>query len=108
VLAPTLGQFARAYPDVALEMTTTNEGRFDLVAERFDAGIHLGESIERDMIAMRVSPDQRAAIVWAPSYFSIALQAGLAARPDTPYTAPTTLASETPASPRDSRDWNKP
>src|SRR6266545_1471674 len=70
VLAPKLGQFARDYPDVVLDVTTTNEGRFDLVAGRFDAGIHLGEFIERDMIAVRVSPDQRAAIVGAPEYFN--------------------------------------
>jgi DNA-binding transcriptional LysR family regulator len=69
VLAPKLGQFARDYADVVLDVTTTNEGRFDLVAGRFDAGIHLGESIERDMIAVRVSPDQRAAIVGSPRYF---------------------------------------
>src|SRR5262245_27542232 len=69
VLAPKLGQFAREYPDVVLDVTTTNEGRFDLVAGGFDAGIHLGEFIERDMIAVRVSPDQRAAIVGSPRYF---------------------------------------
>ena len=68
VLAPKLGQFARDYPDVVLDVTTTNEGRFDLVAGRFDAGIHLGEFIERDMIAVRVSPDQRAAIVGSSRY----------------------------------------
>src|SRR5712692_2315261 len=70
VLAPKLGQFARAYSDVVLDVTTTNEGRFDLVAGHFDAGIHLGEFIERDMIAVRVSPDQRAAIVGSTSYFA--------------------------------------
>jgi DNA-binding transcriptional LysR family regulator len=69
VLAPKLGPFARAFPDVQLDVSTTNEGRFDLVAGGFDAGIHLGEFIERDMIAVRVSPDQRAAIVAAPRYF---------------------------------------
>lgn len=70
VLAPRIGRFAREYPDVVLEVTTTHEGRFDLVAGGFDAGIHLGEFIERDMIAVRVSPDQRAAIVASPRYFS--------------------------------------
>jgi DNA-binding transcriptional LysR family regulator len=57
VLAPKLGQFAREYPDVALEITT-DDNRMDLVAGRFDAGIHLGDFLERDMIAVRVSPDQ--------------------------------------------------
>jgi DNA-binding transcriptional LysR family regulator len=69
VLAPKLGVFAHAYPDVVLDVTTTNEMRLDLVAGHFDAGIHLGEFIERDMIAVRVSADQRAAIVGAPEYF---------------------------------------
>jgi DNA-binding transcriptional LysR family regulator len=70
VLAPKLGQFARDYPDVVVDLTTTEEGRLDLVSAGFDAGIHLGEFIERDMIAVRVSNDQRAAIVGSPSYFA--------------------------------------
>jgi DNA-binding transcriptional LysR family regulator len=69
VLAPKLGQFARRYPDVVLDVTTTTAMRLNLVAGNFDAGIHLGEFIERDMIAVRVSPDQRAAIVASPGYF---------------------------------------
>src|SRR5207247_2000586 len=56
VLAPKLGQFARDYPDVVLDVTT-DEARVDLVAAGFDAGIHLGEFIERDMVAIRVSQD---------------------------------------------------
>ena len=51
-----------------LDVTTTNEGRFDLVAGGYDAGIHLGEFIERDMIGQGVT-DQRAAIVASPCYF---------------------------------------
>ena len=69
VLAPKLGRFARDYPDVVLDVTTT-EDRVDLVASHFDAGIHLGEFIERDMITFRVSPDLRAAIVGSPEYFA--------------------------------------
>jgi DNA-binding transcriptional LysR family regulator len=68
VLAPKLGQFARDYPDIVLDVTT-DESRVDLVAARFDAGIHLGEFIERDMLAVRVSPDLRPAIVGSPGYF---------------------------------------
>lgn len=68
VLGPKLGQFARDYPDVVLEVTT-DESRVDLVAAGFDAGIHLGEFIERDMVAIRVSPDLRPAIVSSPRYF---------------------------------------
>jgi len=70
VLAPKLGQFARDYPDIVVDLTTTEEGRVDLVGAGFDAGIHLGEFIERDMVAVRVSKDQRAAIVGSPVYFA--------------------------------------
>jgi DNA-binding transcriptional LysR family regulator len=70
VLAPNLGQFARDYPDVLLDITTTEESRVDLVSAGFDAGIHLGEFIERDMLAVRVSKEQRAAIAGAPGYFA--------------------------------------
>jgi len=68
ILAPKLAQFARDYPDVVLDVTTTEESRVDLVRAGFDAGIHLGEFVERDMVAVRVSKEQRAAIVGAPSY----------------------------------------
>jgi DNA-binding transcriptional LysR family regulator len=69
VVAPKLGQFARDYPDVTLDITT-DEKRVDLVAGRFDAGIHLMEFIEQDMAAVRVSPDLRPAIVASPGYFA--------------------------------------
>lgn len=69
VLAPKLGQFARDYPDIVLEVTT-DDSRMDIVAEGFDAGIHFGEYIEKDMIAVRVSPDLRPAIVGSPGYFN--------------------------------------
>src|SRR5918993_5020958 len=70
VLAPRLSPFAHRYPDVILEVTATQEGRTELVAAGFDAGIHLGESIQRDMIAVRVSRDQRLAVVGSPAYFA--------------------------------------
>jgi len=69
VLAPKLGQFARDYPDIVLDVIT-DERRVDLVAGGFDAGIHLGEYIEQDMIAIRVSPEVRAAIVGSARYFA--------------------------------------
>lgn len=69
VLAPKLGRFARNYPDVLLDVTTA-DARVDLVAAGFDAGVHLGEFIERDMVTVRVSPDRRPAIVGAPDYFA--------------------------------------
>jgi DNA-binding transcriptional LysR family regulator len=68
VLAPKLGQFARKYPDVVLDVTT-NDSRMDIVAAGFDAGIQFGEYIEKDMIAVRVTPDHRPAIVGSPRYF---------------------------------------
>lgn len=68
VIAPKLGEFARTYPEVVLEITT-NDSRMDIVAAGFDAGIHFGEYIEKDMIAVRVSPDRRPVIVGSPDYF---------------------------------------
>jgi DNA-binding transcriptional LysR family regulator len=68
VLAPKLGQFARDYPDVLLDVTT-EKSRVDIVAAGYDAGIQLQEFIERDMVAVRVSRDLRAAIVASPDYF---------------------------------------
>ena len=68
VLAPKLERFAREYPDIVLDITT-DDSPLNLVAGRFDLGIHLGEFIARDMIAVRVSRDQRAAIVGSPQYF---------------------------------------
>ena len=70
VLAPKLVQFVSNYPDIVLDVSTTQEGRTELVAAGFDAGIHLGESIQRDMVAVRVSRDHRLAIVGSPSYFA--------------------------------------
>jgi DNA-binding transcriptional LysR family regulator len=68
VVAAKLGRFARDYPDVELDITT-EDGRVDLVAAGFDAGIQFGEFIAQDMVAVRVSPDLRPAIVGAPAYF---------------------------------------
>lgn len=68
VLGPKIAAFTDAYPDVVLDVTTSAD-RVDLVSGGFDAGIQLGEYVERDMVAVRVSPDQRAAIVGAPRYF---------------------------------------
>lgn len=69
VLAPKLGQFLREYPDVVLEVTT-DDSRMDIVAGGFDAGIHLGEFIQKDMIAVRVGPDHQPVIVGSPTYFA--------------------------------------
>ena len=68
-VSPKLAKFARDYPDVVLDITTEDDSRRDLIASRFDAGIHLGEFVQKDMVAVKVSGEQRAAIVGAPSYF---------------------------------------
>jgi DNA-binding transcriptional LysR family regulator len=68
-VSPKLAKFTRDHPEVVLDITTEDDSRRDLVAARFDAGIHLGEFLQRDMVAVKVSREQRAAIVAAPSYF---------------------------------------
>lgn len=68
VLGPNLALFARNYPDIVLDVTA-DDSRMDIVAGGFDAGIHYGEYIQKDMIAVRVSKDHRAAIVGSPAYF---------------------------------------
>jgi DNA-binding transcriptional LysR family regulator len=68
VLAPRVAGFARDYPDVQLDITT-DDRRLDLVAGGFDAGIHLGEFIQKDMVAVRVSQEHEPTIVGSPAYF---------------------------------------
>jgi DNA-binding transcriptional LysR family regulator len=68
VLAPKLGEFARKFPDVVLEITT-DDSHVDIVATGYDAGIQFGEYIAKDMIAVRVSQDHHPAIVGSPAYF---------------------------------------
>jgi DNA-binding transcriptional LysR family regulator len=62
VLGSKLGDFARNYPGVVLDITT-DESRVDLVGGGYDAGIQYGDFIEQDMVAVRVSPDHRPTIV---------------------------------------------
>ncbi|MER9630717.1 LysR family transcriptional regulator [Mesorhizobium sp. M0296] len=67
-LTPRLSAFAAAYPDIVLEIVI--EDRFtDVVEGGFDGGVRLGESLQRDMIAVRIGPDLRGAVVGAPAYF---------------------------------------
>ena len=68
VLLPKLQQFCQTYPEIMLDVTTTNDP-VDLVAGEFDAGIQIGEFIQRDMVAVRLSPDLRLALVGSPEYF---------------------------------------
>ena len=69
VIWPALPAFAAAYPDVKLEVTV-DEGLTDIVAARYDAGIRFGEQLAKDMVAVRVGPDLRAAVVATPEYFA--------------------------------------
>jgi DNA-binding transcriptional LysR family regulator len=67
VLWPKLAKFLPAYPDIKVEIVV-DYGLADIVAERFDAGVRHGEQIAKDMIAVRIGPDMRMAVVGAPSY----------------------------------------
>lgn len=68
VLEPKLPAFLMANPDVRVEVNI-HDGLIDIVAEGFDAGIRFGESVEKDMIAVRVGPDLRTIVVATPDYF---------------------------------------
>ena len=69
VLWPALATLLPHYPDIKVELIT-DYGLTDIVAERYDAGVRLGEQVARDMIAVRIGPDFRWAVVGAPSYFA--------------------------------------
>ena len=69
ILWPALARLLPAYPDVKVELSI-DAALTDIVAERFDAGVRLGEQVAKDMIAVRVGPDLRMAVVGAPSYFA--------------------------------------
>ncbi|HML08316.1 MAG TPA: LysR family transcriptional regulator [Xanthobacteraceae bacterium] len=68
ILWPKLAKFLRQYPDINVEIVI-DYGLTDIVAQRFDAGVRAGEQVAKDMIAVRVGPDMRMAVVGAPSYF---------------------------------------
>jgi DNA-binding transcriptional LysR family regulator len=68
VLMPILPSFLEANPDIQLEMII-DDRLMDIVAERIDAGIRFGDIVEKDMIAVRIGPDIRMAVVGAPAYF---------------------------------------
>ena len=69
VLLPALTKLLRRYPDIDVELNV-NYGLTDIVTERFDAGVRLGEQIAKDMIAVPIGPAMRMAVVGAPSYFT--------------------------------------
>ena len=70
VLAPAFGRFARAYPEVRLEVAV-DDGLTDIVAAGFDAGVRPGERLQRDMVAVRITPDLRTAVVGSPAYLAV-------------------------------------
>src|SRR5216684_1582342 len=69
ILWPKLAKFLPKYPDIKVEIMV-DYGLADIVAQRFDAGVRLGEQVAKDMIAVRVGPDMRFAVVGAKSYFA--------------------------------------
>ncbi len=69
VIWPVLPAFLDANPDVRVEVSI-DDGLVDIVTGRFDAGIRFGEQVAKDMIAVQVGPDMRAAVVGAPGYFA--------------------------------------
>jgi DNA-binding transcriptional LysR family regulator len=69
ILMPALAKFLLDYPDVHVE-AVIDFGLTDIVAQRYDAGIRLGEQVEKDMIAVRIGPDLRMAAVASPPYFA--------------------------------------
>lgn len=68
ILEPAVAKLLRDYPDIRVEISV-NLGFVDIVAERFDAGIRLGETVAQDMVAVRIGPDLRMAAVASADYF---------------------------------------
>jgi DNA-binding transcriptional LysR family regulator len=69
ILLPKLAKFLPQYPDIKVEIMV-DYGLTDIVAQRYDAGVRWGEQVAKDMIAVRIGPDLRMAVVGAPSYFA--------------------------------------
>jgi DNA-binding transcriptional LysR family regulator len=69
ILRPALEKLLPAYPDIKVEVVI-DYGLIDIVAQRYDAGIRLGEQVAKDMIAVCIGPDVRMAVVGSPAYFS--------------------------------------
>ena len=69
ILWPAIARLLPDYPDIRIEIIV-DYGLTDIVAERYDAGVRLGEQVARDMIAVRIGPDMRMAVVGSPAYFA--------------------------------------
>lgn len=68
-ISPKLGPVLEKYPEISVELNLDNGFR-SIVDERFDAGVRLGESVDKDMIAVRIGPDWRMIVVASPDYFA--------------------------------------
>jgi DNA-binding transcriptional LysR family regulator len=68
ILWPVLSKLLRNYPDIKVELNTES-ALTDIVAERFDAGVRLGEQVEKDMVAVRIGPNAHMIVVAAPACF---------------------------------------
>jgi DNA-binding transcriptional LysR family regulator len=68
ILLPKLAKLLREYPDIKVEIAI-DYGLADIVAQRYDAGVRSGEQVAKGMIAVRIGPDMRMAVVGAPSHF---------------------------------------
>lgn len=68
ILRPQLGGFLLRYPDIHVEISM-DYALVDIVGEQFDAGVRIGESIDRDMVATRIGPDWRFCVIGSPAYF---------------------------------------
>ena len=68
ILLPKLAKLLPKYPDIKVEVIV-DYGLTDIVAQRYDAGVRSGEQVAKDMVAVRIGPDMRMAVVGAPSYF---------------------------------------
>ncbi|NWC92801.1 MULTISPECIES: LysR family transcriptional regulator [unclassified Pseudomonas] len=78
LIEPLIPRFREAFPDVVLDISL-DDAAVDLVTQGFDAGIRLGESIDKDMVAVRLTPDLNWSVVGAPAYFA---KAGTPATPE--------------------------
>ena len=84
VLWPKLSGLLQAYPDIKIDINV-DYGMTNIVTQRYDAGVRLGDQVEKDMVAVRIGPDMRMAVVGSPAYFA---------------------AHPRPATPRDLQDHN--
>jgi DNA-binding transcriptional LysR family regulator len=78
ILYPKAARLMAEYPDIRVEISV-DQSFVDIVEQRFDAGVRLGESVERDMIAVRIGPEMRMLVAGAPGYFA------RHRRPETPH-----------------------